>query len=304
MKRYKTKKKKLLLSIIVPIYNMDKYIIKTLRSLRYISKKISCEIIIQNSLSTDKTTSIIDNYIKKEKLKNFYHYCEKDKGQSNGINKGIQKARGEWVTWLCGDDLLRKEFLLIFNSKLLNKYDVIYGDVVFYNGKDYFPAIGTEDYSIGKLIRKRLFIQQPGTIIRKSFWDKVGGLNEKLNFHMDYDLFIRLEIKKARFLRYKSFIATALLRKDAKTSSSSISRLIEYYYLFTRYHFKFIRYFSIRPYLVYTLEYILKNIEQYLYKRNSALLTLLHKYLTNLFWKLAIPNEKLKIESRFSKINL
>ena len=302
MRKYNIDKRSILLSIVVPVYNVEKYILNTLKSLEYITRKLKSEIIIQNNLSTDKTTLIIDKYIKKRNLRNFHHYCEKDSGQSNAINKGVLKAKGQWVTWLCGDDILRKEFLELFKNGEIENYDVIYGDVVFFNGKDFFPAIGTEDYTKGKLLTKRLFIQQPGTIIRKSYWDVLGGVDEKLNFHMDYELFIRLDINNARFKRVKSFISMALLRNDAKTSSPSINRLREYYCMYSKYHMRNLSYFSIKPYLIYTLEFILKNIEHKLYKSKKVQYILIHKYLTSLFWALAKPVERTDIESRFLTI--
>jgi glycosyltransferase involved in cell wall biosynthesis len=286
-----------ILSIIVPVFNIRKYIEKTLKNLEFVSKKINCEIIFQDGKSTDGTTELIKKYCKKNKK--WYLYSESDKGQTDAINKGIIKAKGEWITWLCGDDLLRKEFIYLFNKKELEYYDIVYGDVILFDGKNYTPAIGTENYFYGVLSKKRLIIQQPGTLIKKEIFKKLGLLNTKLNYIMDYEFFIRAEINNCKFKRYSLFIAQALIRPDAKTSSSSIKRLLEYYYIFLKTHIKKPSLFSFRPYIIYTLEFILKNLEQILYKKNSFLIKKIHSFLTNIFWKIALPKERKDIENRF-----
>lgn len=293
------KKNKIDLSIIIPVYNIKDYINETLSSLEEISKKINCEVIIQDSCSTDGTSEVIKKYCKKNK--NWSHYIEKDVGQSDAINRGIKKATGEFITWLCGDDKLRKEIIFLFKKKEIKKYDLIYGDVVFFDGINFSPAIGTEDYQYGILNKKRLIIQQPGTLIKKKVWDEVGGLNIKLDYVMDYDLFLRLENKYKKFKRYKLFIAEARIRKDAKTSSPSIRRLLEYYYILLKSHFENFKNFSFRPYIIYTIEFFIKNLEYYFDEKN-LLLSFIKKKLINIFWIIADPKEKENIERRFKKL--
>lgn len=287
-----------LLSIVVPVFNGDRYIKATIESLVRISEKVNVEIIFQDALSTDKTSEIISEYALKHK--NFIHFREKDSGQSDAINIGIKKAKGMWVTWLCADDLLLDGF---FEMMLLDNFlcgqDVIYGDCIFLQNDDIIPAIGTEEYKKGKLSKKRLFIQQPGTCILREKWNEVGGLDINLNWVMDYDLFLRLENKGCNFSRYESFISVARIHKDAKTSSGSFRRFIEYCKIFSTSHKKNLKYFSLFPYSTYLLEYVIKKMEAG--KSNGVMLNKILEYLHVIFWKLARPIEGNTINKRFKQ---
>jgi glycosyltransferase involved in cell wall biosynthesis len=285
------------LSIVVPVFNGKKYIKATIESLIRISKQIPIEVIFQDAMSTDGTSEIIEEYVLQNNF--FTHYREKDNGQSDAINKAIAKAHGEWVTWLCADDLLLDGFaeMMLFVQKK-GGIDVVYGDCVFLENDQAVPAIGTEEYIRGKLIQKRLFIQQPGTCIRKDKWIACNGLDTKLNWTMDYNLFINLDISGCSFLRYNSFISVARIHGEAKTSSGSFWRFVEYLKIFIRAHLRAPHYFSFRPYNVYFLEYVIKNLESR--KKGAKILPTLHSF----FWKLAKPDEQVSINQRFQECSV
>lgn len=282
-----------LLSIIVPVCNGKKTITYTIKSIIKLCPLKETEVIFQNSKSTDGTTEIINSYTKK--YKNFFHYNEKDNGQSNAINRGVNRSKGKWVTWICSDDIFLPGFSKIFKALKYNKFDVIYGDCVFFENNNLIPAIGTENYQKNKLTLKRLYIQQPGTCIKKTKWLKCFGLNENLNWIMDYDLFMRLELIKAKFFRVKDFVSLALIHKDAKTSSGSVKRYFEYVKVFLKINIKNPKGFSIKPYIVYFIEYLIKKI-----KSQNETNNILEGF-NKLFWKIADPTENMEIEQRFKK---
>jgi len=288
------------LSIIIPVLNGKKYLDDTLKSLSYFQKPngCSCELIFQNGLSTDGTTDVIDAFCSRNP--HSYHYSEKDGGQSDAINRGVSRATGDWVTWLCADDMILPNLWQALEEADQTQADIVYGDVVFFIENQFIPAIGTETHCKGKLAKNRLIIQQPGTCIRRSVWHEFGGVNPRLNWMMDYDLFLRMESKNRKFYRSKQFVAAALIHKDAKTSSGSIRRLLEIWAIIFRSHLRQARYFRLKPYYVYLLEYIIKNIESRDLK-SEFLLKFLFK-LHRLFWLLSIPEEKDDIEKRFQDI--
>ena len=102
-------------SIIVPVYNVEKYIEKGLNSL--INQTLEdIEIIIINDGSTDKSKDIIELFIGKypEKIK----YFEKENGgAADARNYGINVATGEYIAFLDPDDYIEKEML----SKMYEK---------------------------------------------------------------------------------------------------------------------------------------------------------------------------------------
>jgi hypothetical protein len=159
------------------------------------------------------------------------------------------------------------------------------------------PAIGTESCQSGNLSKSRLIIQQPGTCILREAWQEVGGVNLRLNWSMDYDLFMRLEAQNARFHRSKHFVAIARIHREAKTSSGSIKRCLEIWSIILKSHLRRPGYFRVRPYMIYFMEYIIKNIEarEIKGKEMTKLLGRLHR----LFWVLAKPKEQIDILERF-----
>ena len=288
------------LSIIIPVLNGKKYLNDTIESLSIFQKPNGrdCELIFQNGLSTDGTTDIIDAFCLK--YPNSSHYNEKDAGQSDAINKGVSRAKGEWVTWLCADDIILPNLWKALEEGDYAQADIVYGDVIFVIDNQAIPAIGTETHFAGKLAKNRLIIQQPGTCIRRSVWQDSGGVNHKLNWMMDYDLFLRLESMDRKFYRSKQFVAAATIHKDAKTSSGSIKRLMEIWPIIFRSHLRQARYFRFKPYYVYLLEYIIKNIESRDVKSGYGLKLLLK--LHRIFWMISVPNEKDEIEKRFHSL--
>ena len=78
-----------LVSVVIPSFNQDKYIEKSILSV--INQNYNnIELIIIDGGSTDKTTSIIKKY---EKYVNYW-ISEKDYGQSDALNKGFKKSNG------------------------------------------------------------------------------------------------------------------------------------------------------------------------------------------------------------------
>lgn len=288
----------LALSVVVPVYNGIQYINGTLASLEEIEKTISCEILFQNCLSSDGTTEILDGFC--HQGANRFHYNEADSGQSDAINRGVAKARGKWVTWLCADDMLLPQLAQALAEAEKADADILYGDIVFIENNACFPAIGTEKHAPGALAKRRLIIQQPGTCILRDVWREAGGLRCCLNWSMDYDLFLRLEAAGRKFLRATNFLAVIRVHKDAKTSSGSVKRVLELWRVILQSHLRRPFFFRLRPYIVYGIEYIIKALQagERPSEENPGVKMLL-RALHRLFWLIASPREKVAIEQRF-----
>lgn len=107
-----------LFSIIIPCYNLEKYISKTINSI--LNQTYSnFEIILVNDGSIDNTGKILNEYRKKDnRIKIIY---QENKGVSKARNIGVQEAKGKYIYFLDGDDLIEKNLLKaaneIFNTK-------------------------------------------------------------------------------------------------------------------------------------------------------------------------------------------
>tara|TARA_B100000945_G_scaffold7482_1_gene6121 strand:- start:2546 stop:3205 length:660 start_codon:yes stop_codon:yes gene_type:complete len=95
-------------SVIIPVYNHEKYIARCLRSITSQSlNKNDYEIIVVDDGSTDKTAKAIKPFLREIKLiKN-----KKNKGLPNALNQGIKKSRSKYIVRLDADDYVNQEFL-------------------------------------------------------------------------------------------------------------------------------------------------------------------------------------------------
>ena len=117
------------ISIIVPIYNAEKYINKCIDSILNQTKK-ELEIILINDGSTDNTESIIKSY----KDKRIVYFKNTNHGIGYTRNYGISKSTGKYIMFLDSDDYLEKTACeKLFNKIEKDKLDIVMCD--FY--KDY-----------------------------------------------------------------------------------------------------------------------------------------------------------------------
>lgn len=283
------------LSVVVPVRNGARYLGPCVACLEALGDAMTIEVIVQDACSTDGTTELLAAVA--ERRRDWVHVVERDGGQSDAINRGVARARAPWVTWLCADDLLLPDFLAAFRGGAAAGADVVYGDVVFVDADGAHPACGTETHGPGALARRRMIIQQPGTVIRREKWLAAGGVDLRHNWAMDYDLFLRLESAGARFHRVRAFVAAAMLHPEAKTSSPSFRRVLEMWRIVSAAHMRAPRHLRLNPYLLYLLEYIIKNMEA---RRGEAERGAVLRGLHRLFWKLSVPVELADIDARYA----
>ena len=108
-----------MISIIIPCYNCEKTIVRTLKSLEKQSYK-DFEIIAINDGSKDKTLDVLEEYAYNTKIK-FKIINQINLGVSSARNKGIEKSNGEFITFLDADDLYHKDFLRYMYNAICSK---------------------------------------------------------------------------------------------------------------------------------------------------------------------------------------
>ena len=115
-------------SVIVPVYNVEKYIEKCLESL--VNQTLEdIEIIIVNDGSTDNSKKIIEKYLKNKKVV----YLEKSNGGlSSARNYGIPYAKGEYIGFIDSDDYIEKTmFEKMYNKAIEEKSDMVECDFLW-----------------------------------------------------------------------------------------------------------------------------------------------------------------------------
>ena len=115
------------LSVIVPVYNVEKYLDKCLNSLANQTFK-EMEVIIVNDGSLDNSEEIIDKYVKK--YDNFTSYKKKNGGLSSARNYGIKYASGEYIAFLDSDDYVTYDmYEKMYEKAKSNNFDMVVCDV-------------------------------------------------------------------------------------------------------------------------------------------------------------------------------
>lgn len=200
------------ITVVTPSYNQGIYIKRTIDSV--LSQGVEdLEYIVMDGGSTDETVDILKSYGEQ-----IIWRSEKDKGQTDAVNKGIKASHGEIIGWLNSDDIYYpgaiKKVLEVFEKH--PEVNVVYGNANHIKEDDSFiEEYYTEDFDYERL-KDICFICQPSLFFRKSVVDKYGYLDDKLQYCMDYDYWLRLG-KGEIFYRLNELIAGSRLYDDNKT---------------------------------------------------------------------------------------
>ena len=178
-----------LITVVVPSYNQGKYLDQALHSI--FQQNIAVEVIVMDGGSTDCSINII----KKWEAKLYYWRTHKDNGQAAAINEGIAMGRAPYVCWLNSDDWYLPNGLQQLYNGLDNAHiaaPAIYARAWnFIEHKQCSTSMWVEPFSQRRLAM-RCIISQPATLIRRTAWDLVGGVDATLHLAMDYDLWWKL----------------------------------------------------------------------------------------------------------------
>lgn len=122
-----------LISIIVPCYNQAQYLDECLQSVLDQTYK-NWECIIVNDGSPDHTEEVAMKWVEKDSR---FHYFKKENGGvASARNFGIEKAKGDWILPLDGDDKINRNYLSLAAEKIKEAFDVIYCKAQYFGSKN------------------------------------------------------------------------------------------------------------------------------------------------------------------------
>lgn len=120
-----------MISIIVPVYNTEKYLHRCIDSVLAQTYK-DFELLLIDDGSTDSSGAICDEYAEKDGRVRVFH--KKNGGVSSARNLGLDNAQGEWITFVDSDDYIEENFLKSFDGNL--DADLLIGNSVNVQSND------------------------------------------------------------------------------------------------------------------------------------------------------------------------
>ena len=225
------------ISVITPSLNQGRFIEKTIWSVLNQKGNFDVEYIIIDGKSNDNTLDIIRKHENR-----LIWISEKDSGQSDAINKGLEMASGDLLAWLNSDDIYEPGAL----AEVAERYKEQPFKWCFGNCRN----IDEHDHEIRKFITKykmfdcrhfsyrrllsRNFIPQPSVFFTRQVYRETGPLNLNCHFTMDYEYWLRIG-KKYSPLYVDRFLAGFRWHNDSKCSRNYKKAAYEAYLLSKKY---------------------------------------------------------------------
>src|SRR5438876_10608402 len=190
------------ISIVTPCLNMGRYIEDAIRSVQG-QDYPNFEHIIIDACSSDSTVEVLKRY------PHLRWVSEKDRGQSDGLNKGFRMATGDIVGWLNADEYyLPGAFRAVaYASEANPRVDVFYGDGISVDIQGRVLGMKpAHDFDYRILLYYGCFIGTVGTFFRRSIFEPDLFINIDYKVVMDFEYFVRLALAAKSFSYVPSLV--------------------------------------------------------------------------------------------------
>jgi len=205
-------------TVAVPSHNQGRYLGQALESI--FAQGVPVEVFVADAGSRDGTMDVI----RKWEARLLGWRSHSDAGQSSAINEGIAKGTAPYVCWLNSDDWWMEGGLARLVDALDARPDaaMAYGRAWNFDERTQrMKPVFVRPFG-ERLMAQVNIISQPATLIRRSAWETLGGVDETLHMAMDYDLWWRLFRKYGAPLFVDAY--TGVNREHATTKTGTQRR--------------------------------------------------------------------------------
>jgi glycosyltransferase involved in cell wall biosynthesis len=203
-------------SIITPSFNQAEFLERTICSVLD-QDCPNLEYIIIDGGSTDGSVELIKRY--ENRLA--YWVSEKDRGQAHAINKGLQRATGDWVGWQNSDDTYYAgAFTQLVNAASINpSAQLIIGNMNLVDKEDrLLREMKYVKPTYQSLLAEGMVLTNQAAFWKRSLHHEIGFLDESLDCGFDYEWFLRLLAHTRQSHHINAAWGALRLHSETKTS--------------------------------------------------------------------------------------
>ena len=208
------------------------------------------EVFVADGGSSDDSVNVIKSW--EHRLAGWRSHS--DDGQAAAINESIAQGKAPYVCWLNSDDLFLPGGLDRLVEGLEQSPSAPFAYARVWNLNDANgrrTPVWTQEFSERRLAL-RCIISQPATLIRRSAWEAIGGLNASLHMAMDYDLWWRLYLQGGSPSFLGEFAAVNREHCETKTNSQRVAHYKEAMAVVAKHHGKIpFKWWVYQPYSVW-----------------------------------------------------
>lgn len=207
------------LTIITPSYNQADFLERTIVSILNQGYP-NLEYFIIDGGSNDHTVEVIRKY---EPYLSYW-VSEKDSGQVDALNKGLQKATGDWIAFQNSDDVYFPETFRNFAraaATSTREPDIIYGDLYLIDTQDQVrELLKTIPFSFHSQLWEGMQMHNQSLFLRKRLLDEFGLFDSSYRFAFDYEFITRYTSEAGVLAQRFDGLAGALrVHENAKSST-------------------------------------------------------------------------------------
>lgn len=214
-----------LVSVVIPVYNMEMYLEATLESI-LASSYSNYEIILVDDGSHDNSWKICTQY--STNFSNIFCFKQTNKGASAARNYAIRQAKGEYILPVDADDLITPDYiqLAVRTIEANPKVKVVYSQGWLIGDKK--GIWKRPPFSLHLLARKNMI--DICALYRKSDWEYVGGYNEDIKSREDWIFWVSILKDGGEVVQLKDAGIFYRIRKNSKriTDRKEKKRVIDY----------------------------------------------------------------------------
>ena len=218
------------ISIIIPVYNVEKYLNKCLNSVIEQTYK-NIEVILIDDGSTDNSGKICDEYAKNDIRIKIIH--QQNGGVSTARNNGLEHATGKYITFVDSDDYIEKEMIETMAKKIMKKN----ADIVICGVTDRDEENNIINQSLNKkenvfnnieaikeMLDEKLFYSVCWAKLYKKELFRNIKFNSKIRIAEDMDVLYRVFYKSNKIIQIPERLYNWTSRGDSVTKGNDMSK--------------------------------------------------------------------------------